>query len=144
MILENQTKTTIELDSNVQVIKEAHKLTREARKDRDYYKGLAGMYQLTYDDDMQVHQCIMLLQGIYVELQSDLLQFKQKNGHSDRVSKSQRRLDLLHDQLDTLSKIQTSNVILKNTVRTLEAKNHLQWCEINDLKSQLQLHTENL
>jgi len=133
-----------EVETQSGAIKEAHKLTREARKDRDHYKGLSGMYQLTYDDDTAVHAAIIILQGIYVELQSDLLQFKQKNGNSDRVEKSQKRLCLLDSQLDILAKIQTSNISLKQSLRDAETKIHLQFTEINDLKRRLQLHTENL
>lgn len=134
----------MEPDSTQSALKEAHKATRQARKELDYYKGLAGMYQLTYDDDTVIHSVIMILQGIYVELQSDLLQFKVKNGNNERVQKSQSRLSLLADQLSKLSKIQTDNVNLKATIRDLQSKNHLQFCEINDLNKRLQLHTENL
>jgi capsule polysaccharide export protein KpsE/RkpR len=133
-----------ELESEKQIIKDAHKITREARKERDYYKGLAGMYQLTYDDDTAIHQAIIILQGIWVELQGDLLQFKIKNGLSDRVNKSQARLNLMGNQFKILSAIQTSNIALKANLRDAEAKIYLQHCQIKDLKNQLQLHTENL
>lgn len=134
----------MEIETQAQAVKDANKSTRDARKERDYYKGLAGMYQLTYDDDTAVSDAVITLQGIYVELQSDLLQFKVKNGNSERVEKSQKRLSLMLDSIDILSKIQTSNIALKSHLRNLERRNHLQFTEISDLKRQLLLHTENL
>lgn len=132
------------MDTNKYTLKQANSAAREARKERDYYKGLSGMYQLTYDDDTAVHSALIILQGIYVELQSDLLQYKQKNGNSDRVEKSQTRINLLREQIDFLSKLQTSNISLKAHLKRLEQKNYMQYCQINDLQQQLILHTENL
>lgn len=126
-----------ELEHQSQIIKDAHKATKEARKERDHYKGLAGMYQLTYDSDTQLMECEMILQGIYVELQSDLLQFQIKNGNNNRVKKSQARLDMMRNQIIIMSAIQTTNFILKAKLREMEKRDHLQWEEICELKNRL-------
>lgn len=127
----------MEIEQNSQVVKDAHKQTREARKEREYYKGLAGMYQLTYDDDTIVSKSLILLMGVYVELKSDLLQFEIKNGRTDRVKKAQSRLNILQEQIDILNKIQTNNIALKATIKRLEETNHLQWVENCELKNRL-------
>lgn len=128
-----------EYEQNSHVIKEAQKATRDARKERDYYKGLAGMYQLTYEDDTAILEAEMILQGIFVELQSDLLKYKIKNGSDERVASSQKRLTLMANQLRIITHIQSNNYILKTKLREMEVKDHLQFEQIKELQHKLAL-----
>lgn len=134
-----------EIDPTInQPIKDAHKQTREARAQTQYYKGLAGSYQLLYDKDTEAWKAITTIEGITYELLQELTEFAEKHGYTDRVKRSLSRLLLFDEQISTLSKIQLDSYNLRNTLRNERVEAHNLRQEIAHLKTVLQLHTENL
>jgi len=132
------------MDSNQDAIKAANAAARTAKQDVDYYKGLAGMYQLVYDSQIEVSDAIMTMKGIWVEMRSDIMKHEQSKGESEHTIRAKKRLDTLMAQFERVAKVQSDSYTLKQTVTKQEKKLHLQWTEINDLKRRLQLHTDNL
>jgi len=127
-----------------QVIRDAHKATKDARLESRYYQSLAGSYQLLYNKDTEAWKAITTIEGITYELLQELTEYAEKNGYTERVKKSLSRLMLFEANIGTLSKIQLDNFNLSNTLRNERIENGKLRQEITDLNRRLQLHTENI
>jgi len=83
-------------------------------KEEKHYRNLSEIYQIEYNNQIEVAECLMVVQGISVEMLSDCLQFaNKKGGHTIESQKSYDRVKLLLSKLNLLSSIQSDNYALK-------------------------------
>lgn len=90
-----------------------------ATKEENYYRNLSEVYQLNYNDMIEVAEALMTIQGISVSMYSDLIAFAQKNGKNATYNKAERRLKLLMKNICILSDIQSANYALRLANRRL-------------------------
>lgn len=87
-----------------------------------HYKDLSEIWHHHYDDQTQISQSLMILQGILVEMHSDMIQFEIKNG-SDKTEKPKARLELITHHINNISRIQADNYSLKHHNKKLIERN---------------------
>lgn len=99
-----------------------------------HYKKLSEVYQFAYDDQIRVSKAIMVLQGVFTEMYSELIKFQQKGGNNPNA---ENRLNTAIEQLQIISSIQTENFILKQNNKQLSLSNSKLTEKINQLETEI-------
>ena len=78
-----------------------------------HYRNLCEIYQIEYNNQIEVAEALMVLHGISVEMMSECLNYAIKNkGHNQQSKKSKNRVEIMMSKLKLLSSIQSDNYAL--------------------------------
>lgn len=101
------------------------------------YQVEAEAYAIVYEDFLRPVKIISVLQGVSVQMESELLKFEAKRGKNDKSTETGDRIKVLMDGLDQLSGLAERNLAMKYQLRTKNLQLIAAQKEIETLKKQL-------
>lgn len=82
-------------------------------KKEDYYKALAEVRLMEFENYSVYVQHLMIAKGIIVEMESDLLKFLKNNEPTPKSKEQQQRINMLGDSVEHFMKISEINMQLR-------------------------------
>lgn len=105
---------------------------------KESYKHLAEVYSFEYDRKYQDASTLLTLEGVIVEMYSDIFKYEKLKGETDKTKSSKQRICLLKEGVETLKryivKHDEMQLMLKNSIFERQKLTK----ENADLKKQLQ------
>lgn len=120
--------------------KKERRIGNSLTKTERYYWELSEVYLAQYHNATENSTLCMMMQGVIVEMQSDVEKYLKNNPNSkDKVSTQQNRINVLNRCVDAFTITSERNYQIRYTLnRYLDNENKLKE-ELEDLKRQLEI-----
>lgn len=117
-------------------------MKKDYKKLSEKYKDLALKYQeeseayaIHYDNELAHTRALLVMSGVLVQMESELISYERKNGKTDRGKLTLERLDLLKYVYDDLNGINDRNRRMKILMASNNARMDAMSQELEALKN---------